>query len=82
MLDEFNHTKKYTVSYMENNPNWLGIHSVWYKHIHDLLLMKKDAKEIAVEIDTDCNTMIEKAYSKSKLHSNYSGRNTHLLRVS
>lgn len=68
MLDEFNRTKKYTISYMENNPNWLGIHSVWYKHIHDLLLMKKDAKEIAVEIDTDCNTMIEKAYSKSKLH--------------
>ncbi len=40
------------------------------------MLNGNDTKvRIAKEIDTDCNTMIEKAYSKSKLHSNYSGRN-------
>lgn len=57
-----------TVDFTANNPNWRGVRDVFYKHIHELLVGTKTPKEVAVELDKDCNAAIESGWTNSKLH--------------
>ena len=57
-----------SVNYTGNNPNWNGVREVFYPHIQDLLYGEKDIREIAEEIDEDCNAAIEAGYENTVLH--------------
>lgn len=58
----------HSVNYTGNNPNWNGVREVFYPHIQDLLYGEKDIREIAEEIDEDCNAAIEAGYENTVLH--------------
>lgn len=50
------------------NPNWVGVRSVFYTHIQDLISGDLSPEMVAEEIDYDCNEKIDEGYIKSILH--------------
>lgn len=68
MLEAYQNNTKNIVDFTENNPNWSGVREVFYTHIYDLLTGKRTPKEVAADIDKDCNTAIEKGRQNSTLH--------------
>ena len=57
-----------TVNFTGGNPNWLGVRSVFYKRMRDLVSGRKTAAEVAAELDADANAAIAEGYSRSALH--------------
>lgn len=56
------------VNFTGGNPNWLGVRSVFYKHIQDLVSGRSTAAEVAAALDADANAAIAAGYSQSTLH--------------
>lgn len=56
------------VDFTGGDPNWLGVRSVFYPHIRDLVSGRKTAAEVAAELDADANAAIEEGSSRSTLH--------------
>ena len=56
------------VNFTSGNPNWLGVRSVFYLHMQDLVRGDKTPAEVAKELDEDANAQIELGYSESSLH--------------
>lgn len=56
------------VNFTGGNPNWLGVRSVFYPHIQDLVSGRKTPEEVARELDADANAAIEEGYTQSVLH--------------
>ena len=56
------------VNFTGGNPNWLGVRSVFYLHMQDLVRGDKTPEEVAKELDADANAAIEEGYTNSSLH--------------
>jgi multiple sugar transport system substrate-binding protein len=72
MLAEFSANAKNVVDFMNNSPNWQGsdtsVRSVFWPHIHNLLLGTVTPKECAAALDADCNEALEIGRKSSTLH--------------
>lgn len=68
MMSEFHNNIKNTWNHTANNPNWRGVRATFYPHIQDLFASDKSVKQIAEEIEADCNAAIAKGWKESKLH--------------
>jgi multiple sugar transport system substrate-binding protein len=72
MLNTFSDNSKNVVDFMNNSPNWQGkatsVRSVFYPHIHDLLLGVVTPEECAKALDEDCNKALEIGRSEYTLH--------------
>ncbi len=72
MLEEFTDNAENVVDFMNNSPNWQGnatsVRSVFYPHIHDLLLGRVTPKECAAALDEDCNRALATGRESSTLH--------------
>lgn len=72
MLDTFYENSANVVDFMNNSPNWQGndnsVRSVFYPHIHDLLLGTVTPEECAADLDRDCNAALESGRSGDVLH--------------
>jgi multiple sugar transport system substrate-binding protein len=72
MLNTFSDNSKNVVDFMNNSPNWQGketsVRSVFYPHIHDLLLGVVTPEECAEALDEDCNKALEIGRSEYTLH--------------
>jgi multiple sugar transport system substrate-binding protein len=72
MLEEFTDNAKNVVDFMNSSPNWQGnatsVRSVFYPHIHDLLLGRVTPKACAMALDEDCNRALATGRESSTLH--------------
>lgn len=68
MLEDFYNNSARVVDFTCNNPNWRGVRSAFWPHIHALLEGSETPKEVAEGIDKDCNQAIEEGYTNSRLH--------------
>lgn len=60
--------KARNVNYTLNSPNWLGVRSIFYKHIIDVLATNKDIAVIAKELEDDMNYQIDSGRVTSNPH--------------
>lgn len=68
MLEAFQKNKKNIWNHTHNNPAWRGVRSVFFRHIQDLFLERRTPKEVAFDIDSDCNTQLALGRAKNILH--------------
>ena len=68
MSDAFVKNAANTLNFTDNHPNWRGVRSVFWTHIHDLLDGSMTPEACAAAIDQDCNAAIAKGYQSSKIH--------------
>ncbi len=72
MLSEFYDNAANVVDFMNNSPNWQGndtsVRSVFYPHIHNLLLGTVTPEECAAALDKDCNAALEIGRRDNVLH--------------
>lgn len=72
MLEEFSANQDHVIDFMNNSPNWQGsddsVRSVFWPHIHDLLLGVTNPRECAAALDRDCNAALESGRKNSTLH--------------
>ena len=59
---------QYGWNFTGNAPTWRKVREVFYQDIKDLLYGEKTAKEMAKQIEDDCNKAIEEGYANSVLH--------------
>lgn len=67
-LQAFRDNEEQVIDFMQGNPNWRGVRSVFYRHIQDLLTGEKSASETAAALDRDCNAAIEEGRQNSTYH--------------
>jgi multiple sugar transport system substrate-binding protein len=72
MLGDFNENVSHVVDFMNSSPNWQGndtsVRSVFWPHIHDLLLGRVTPQECAAGLDEDCNEALRIGWESSTLH--------------
>jgi multiple sugar transport system substrate-binding protein len=72
MLGTFLQNSENVVDFMHNSPNWQGtdtsVRSVFYPHIHDLLMKTVTPEECAAALDEDCNNALETGRKNNLLH--------------
>jgi multiple sugar transport system substrate-binding protein len=72
MLEEFSENAVHVVDFMNSSPNWQGndtsVRSVFWPHIHDLLLQTVTPEECARALDSDCNRALQIGWDSSTLH--------------
>jgi multiple sugar transport system substrate-binding protein len=72
MLEEFSENAVHVVDFMNSSPNWQGndtsVRSVFWQHIHDLLLQTVTPEECAKALDLDCNNALQIGRDSSTLH--------------
>ena len=67
-LDAFRENADRVVDFMDNNPNWRGVRSVFYKYMQKLFRGELTPEETASGLDEDCNAAIRKGREEGKLH--------------
>ncbi|MBO5094195.1 MAG: extracellular solute-binding protein [Lachnospiraceae bacterium] len=72
MLREFSENSGHIVDFMNNSPNWQGredsVRSVFWPHIHELLLGTVTPQECAEGLNEDCNAALAAGRKESVLH--------------
>jgi multiple sugar transport system substrate-binding protein len=72
MLDAFTENAANVIDFMHNSPNWQGsddsVRSVFWTHIHDLLLGTVSPEQCAADLDRDCNAALAAGRQNSVLH--------------
>ena len=72
MLREFTENSSHVVDFMNNSPNWQGredsVRSVFWPHIHALLLGTVTPQECAKGLNEDCNAALAAGRAESVLH--------------
>lgn len=68
MLEAYQKNAENVVDFTENNPDWTGIRGVFYTYIHDLLTGVRTPEQVAADIDTECNAILEEGRKNSVLH--------------
>ena len=56
------------VIFTGGNPNWLGVRSVFYKHMKELINGTRTPSQVAADLDKDCNAAIKDGYENSVFH--------------
>jgi multiple sugar transport system substrate-binding protein len=72
MLEQFSENAVHVVDFMNSSPNWQGndtsVRSVFWPHIHDLLLQNVTPEECARALDEACNSALQIGWDSSTLH--------------